>query len=273
MCGSNQHGQLASKPKSQSDTGKCCVEHPTRAASLETHVIDAITCGATFTVAVTQAGQMIGWGASDHGQVGAPKASTPALPRIIKGLAAARIERVAAGAAHVLALSQHFQIFSFGQGSQGALGHSDLEDRDSPKLVEDLWCAGICAIDAGDFHSIAAAVDGRVWTWGRGKYGRLGHGDSENCLGPKLVGSLSETPIVGVAAGGQHTVLLSQRRRVYTCGQNRAGQLGLGHDDECSVPVVVADSESWRITQARSPAVAHCSLHGRRTWAGIWECP
>lgn len=60
------------------------------------------------------------------------------------------------------------------------------------------------------------------------------------------------TPVVAVAAGGMHTVALSQRRRVYSWGHNRVGQLGLGHHDDGVIPVVVANSESWRIVQVRT---------------------
>ena len=129
--------------------------------------------------------------------------------------------------------------------------HASCLRREVPTLVETLWCAGVSAIDAGDYHSVAAAIDGRTWTWGRGKYGALGLGDSNSRSVPTLVDSLSEAPVVAVAAGGTHTLALSRRRRVYAWGQNRVGQLGLGHCDDGTVPVVVADSESWSIAQVR----------------------
>jgi hypothetical protein len=128
----------------------------------------------------------------------------------------------------------------------------------TPTLVDALWCAGIVSIDAGDYHSAAAAADGRLWTWGRGKHGALGHGDNDNRIEPTLVEGLLGTPVVAVAAGGTHTVALSQRRHVYTWGHNRVGQLGLGHRNDGVTPVVIANSESWRIVQVRTtPSLAH----------------
>lgn len=131
-----------------------------------------------------------------------------------------------------------------------------MQCRDTPAHVEGLWNAGIVAIDTGDRHSVAAAADGRLWTWGHGKYGALGHGGTEDRLVPTLVDALQSTPVRAVTAGGAHTVALSHRRRVYSWGHNRAGQLGLGHTEDVHIPVVIMDSESWQICQVRRPVLS-----------------
>ena len=121
MCGSNEASQLAMK-------NIASIAQPQRAAALDTHIIDTVTCGCNFTVAVTKRGELIGWGAGEYGQIGPPCVVQQAVPRIIKGMSpAARIQRVAAGSAHVLALSEQFQVYSFGAGLHGALGHSSTE--------------------------------------------------------------------------------------------------------------------------------------------------
>ncbi len=45
----------------------------------------------------------------------------------------------------------------------------------------------VVGVAAGGYHSIVLAADGRVFTFGRGTYGRLGHGDEENQLTPRVV--------------------------------------------------------------------------------------
>ena len=49
--------------------------------------------------------------------------------------------------------------------------------------------AGVRAVGvaAGGYHSIALAADGRVFTFGRGWYGTLGHGDEEDQFTPRVV--------------------------------------------------------------------------------------
>ena len=51
---------------------------------------------------------------------------------------------------------------------------------------------------------------GGVYTWGHGKFGRLGHGDAENQLAPRRVpaaGFNGERSVM--VAAGRHTVALS----------------------------------------------------------------
>ena len=42
-------------------------------------------------------------------------------------------------------------------------------------------------ISAGGAHSACIMASGELFTWGKGRYGRLGHGDSEDQPRPKLV--------------------------------------------------------------------------------------
>lgn len=135
MCGNNESAQLATRPQPSGDDGACCLRTPTRAAALEAHTVDAVACGADFTVAVTQQGAVMGWGAGDWGQIGAPAVTQQSIPRRIRGLDAVRIERVATGVAHTLALSQRYQVYSFGANMHGALGLGDTDNRCAPRLV------------------------------------------------------------------------------------------------------------------------------------------
>lgn len=42
-------------------------------------------------------------------------------------------------------------------------------------------------IAAGGAHSAAITANGELYSWGKGRYGRLGHADSEDQSRPKLV--------------------------------------------------------------------------------------
>jgi len=54
----------------------------------------------------------------------------------------------------------------------------------SDKYIIDIACGG--------FHSAAISRHGHLYTWGKGRYGRLGHGDYEDYLYPKLVSYLKK---------------------------------------------------------------------------------
>ena len=57
-----------------------------------------------------------------------------------------------------------------------------------PRIIEALRGKEIIDIACGGAHSAAITCHRDVYTWGKGRYGRLGHGDSEDQLKPKLVG-------------------------------------------------------------------------------------
>ena len=46
-------------------------------------------------------------------------------------------------------------------------------------------------------------IAGELYTWGKGRYGRLGHGDSEDQTKPKLVEALLGCRVIDVACGKQ----------------------------------------------------------------------
>lgn len=69
----------------------------------------------------------------------------------------------------------------------------------SPRLRElpGLWEVAVSQIAAGEAHVVAlvwgggdggVAGGGRVFTWGRGRHGALGHCDFEDCHAPRQVG-------------------------------------------------------------------------------------
>ena len=58
----------------------------------------------------------------------------------------------------------------------------------SPRMVGgDLAGVRVVGVAAGANHSIVLAADGRVFTFGFGGSGRLGHGDEENQSTPRVV--------------------------------------------------------------------------------------
>lgn len=58
---------------------------------------------------------------------------------------------------------------------------------DTPCLVEYLQDKEVIDISCGGAHSAAISRSGKLYTWGRGRYGRLGHGNGDDYALPKLV--------------------------------------------------------------------------------------
>lgn len=73
-------------------------------------------------------------------------------------------------------------------------------------------------------HTLALTLDGRVWAWGEGAFGKLGLGHSESRLTPTLVPTFlnngnSQPPIVAIACGAQFSVALNCAGTVFTWGK------------------------------------------------------
>lgn len=63
----------------------------------------------------------------------------------------------------------------------------------------------------GGSHTVAVAEDGRCFAWGSGKFGQLGHDDTQDELLPRVVKSLAGKRVVQVACGWMHTAFLVAR--------------------------------------------------------------
>lgn len=120
-------------------------------------------------------------------------------------------------------------VLTFGK-SDFPLGYALPNTRDvqKPRRVEALADIEVVAVAAAKHHSVVLDVQGRVFTWGHGRGGRLGHGDEHPQMFPKPVLGLGGLRVVKVAAAENHTVCVTDQGMVFTWGSDRFGQLGLG---------------------------------------------
>lgn len=104
----------------------------------------------------------------------------------------------------------------------------DKSGYDRPKLIEVLHGLEIVDIACGGAHSAAITATGQVYTWGKGRYGRLGHGDSEDQLKPKLVEALLGFRVVDIACGSgdAQTLCITDDDNVWSWGDGDYGKLG-----------------------------------------------
>lgn len=82
-------------------------------------------------------------------------------------------------------------------------------------------------VSAARYHAVAVSRDGRVYTWGSGLYGQLGHGDRYTRFEPTMVSALARVNVTGAAAGTRHTVVVCDLGEVYAWGSNEFGELGV----------------------------------------------
>lgn len=95
-----------------------------------------------------------------------------------------------------MALTKKKKLLTWGSGQGGRLGHGDDEDQLFPKDVSELSKIKLIYIAAGESHSAAISEKLKLYTWGNGAYGRLGHGSDTNERKPKIVEDLEQYEVL-----------------------------------------------------------------------------
>ena len=192
-----------------------------------------LTCGIENSEVLGELVLGHAWGAN----VDADERRAIGPPTLVPSMQGRRIVSVATSGDHCLALSTEGEVYSWGDGTGGSLGHADGGERAVPSRIESL--SRIESIAAGSgLTSAAVDEDGKLFTWGRARFeldetipNGLGYAlDSqiESQLTPKSVEALSEDRVVGVALGYGFTLAVTDAGAVLSFGYSEEGVLGHG---------------------------------------------
>lgn len=202
--------------------------------------------GGASSFALTESGQLYGFGANMSGQLGnatninqiTGKANpTPTLVTL-PGQVGPVVE-VATGLHHTLVITESGQLYSFGGNSLGQLGRETNPEpmkwaNPTPTLVELPGQDGpVVKIATGRESSFAVTESGQLYSFGDNRYGPLGYQANsgpttdpfENSHQTPTLVPLPD-PVVDVAAGSLHTLALTDKGQLYAFGKNTFGGLG-----------------------------------------------
>lgn len=138
------------------------------------------------------------------------------------------------GDAHIAALTEQGFIMTWGEGTLGRLGHGNEFSLRGPQAIKSLFHKRIVHVACGSQHTVAAAEDGDVYSWGYGKCGALGHGLNEKEQAfesvnmPMEILTLKGKGVTRIACGDAHTAVVLQNGTLLTCGWSEYGRLGRG---------------------------------------------
>ena len=113
-----------------------------------------------------------------------------------------------------MVVTKEGEVYSFGNGRMGQLGHGDSNSQLLPKRVEGLQGRRVTQISAGRQHALALTENGRVYAWGNGEFNRTGHGCPSNQRVPKLVEAVRSKTIIEVSAGYCSSAVMTDRGKV-----------------------------------------------------------
>lgn len=282
------HGSTASfrRPKE--------VEHLQAECIVDAH------CGDEFTVFVTEDGRLLACGSNYDGCLGqeegeeaaeeglasgnAPLESQMAVPREVLFFSSRPVNQVACGPRHVAAVTAD-GVYSWGCGEMGRLGLGNEDDAGVPSKVLLPPKADVYRVVCGPDATIFQARQGTLYACGNNEHNKLALDMQEGvlhhrrksamlqgCEGgmlagvvltslvPNLVRGLRDKVIAHVSVGATHLACIDSSGRLFCCGNNDHGQLGLGHTKKVSGPAraigPLADSAVTKVSCGENFTVA-----------------
>ncbi|XP_060216085.1 PH, RCC1 and FYVE domains-containing protein 1-like [Lycium barbarum] len=258
------------------------VLHPKLIDSLSHTNIELVACGENHTCAVTLSGDLYTWGDGDFGLLGHGNEVSHWVPKRVNGpLEGIHVSYISCGPWHTAVVTSAGQLFTFGDGTFGVLGHGDRKCVSKPREVESLKGLRTVRAACGVWHT-AAVVEvmvgsssssncssGKLFTWGDGDKGRLGHGDRESKLVPTCVAALVEPNFCQVSCGHSLTVALTTSGHVYTMGSPVYGQLG-HHQADGKLPRRVEGRLAKSFVEEIACGAYHVAVLTSRTEVYTW---
>ena len=171
---------------------------------------------------------MYSFGHGTNGQLGRGSVGDCRSPKVVDALRHVRIVAAAAAYDHSVALAEDGTVFAWGDNGYSELGLGRSGSSEPlPQRVEALNWIKVCSVAALHGSSCAVAAAGELFTWGDGRDGRLGHGDTANQHTPRRVDALQGEWVAAVLAGFAHTVAVTRGGSVFAWGKKE----GLGLQD------------------------------------------
>eukprot|EP01089_Gocevia_fonbrunei_P019334 TRINITY_DN6819_c0_g1_i1.p1 TRINITY_DN6819_c0_g1~~TRINITY_DN6819_c0_g1_i1.p1 ORF type:complete len:361 (-),score=43.33 TRINITY_DN6819_c0_g1_i1:22-1104(-) len=185
--------------------------------------------GTKHSLLITTKNEVYVWGEGDEYQLGLGNNRNCNVPQQLHSLQSKKIIQIAGGWNHSLALSQTGKIYRWGSSKFNQIGYIPEGFLQTPTLFfEDKkeTIPYFTHISCGIRHSAFVSSEGKIYTVGYGKFGELGHGDTQTKTIPTAVPNLDGIKIVQVSCGWKHTVCLTDTGAVYSWGDNTYKQLG-----------------------------------------------
>jgi len=210
--------------------------------------VKSVCCGYAFSVAMTHSGEVYTWGFNEKGQLGLGHRYNQEMPTKVEILSDQRIIGGACGLQHTAVISENGEVFTWGLGIFGQLGHGILRDELLPRRIETFLDEGLFVIEvaAGSHYTMARTREGQLLTWGHGEYGQHGGRENYNDWGigafdaknskdkhhfhsiPRLLMGFESKCITHIAAGNIHSIMVTKENEVFTWGWGSSGCLGHG---------------------------------------------
>ena len=180
------------------------------------------------TITLSDDGTVHSFGKNKNGELGLGHNNDVSLPTPIPNLP--QIKMISCGHAFTVCVDHEGFIWSFGLNVFGQLGTGNKTDFNVPQKI--LNIPPVLSVACGINHTLIITNDSNLWSWGCNKYGQLCLGNLHirtlNCQNPHKT---SFSNISNISAGYWFSLFQNNNGEIFSCGHNRYGQCGLGHDN------------------------------------------
>jgi len=265
--GLNHHGQLGftNEPK-HCDKPDCwtCVKRLSREFFQLLHTEEAShiprfrsvhACG-SCTFGVTSRNRLFSWGNNQHGQLAQGDAEKIAPPGPVLLYCATmshevcvmpKIQQVACGNNHTLALTTDGRVLSCGDNSRGQLGRADLMPHQScnrfiivyplPTENSDATTHAVLSVHSGSYTCAMIHANNALFMWGCNIHSQVPCGNTAPLVPrrtPVMIAHHSESAptlpflVESMSIGCDHCACITTDKKIWTWGMNTYGKLGNG---------------------------------------------
>ncbi|KHN13116.1 Putative E3 ubiquitin-protein ligase HERC4 [Glycine soja] len=233
--------------------------------------------GCGFAIAISESGKLITWGSTDDlGQSYVTSGKHGETPEPFPLPTETSIVKAAAGWAHCVAVTEHGEVYTwgwkecipsgkvFGESSTGVSLEKDVPGRHTPLFTEQVSprsqgsrsTGGTASSNSGEESTKRRRVSSAKQTAESSS-----SSDDSLTAFPCLVTLNPGIRIASVAAGGRHTLALSDTGLVWAWGYGGEGQLGLGSRIRMvSTPHLVPCIDSSYYVKDRSATLARGNM-------------
>jgi alpha-tubulin suppressor-like RCC1 family protein len=236
--GSNQYGARGDGSSGGNLTEPVQVPMPSPVVTPTRRGKHAVAVGTGVYAVIDTEGYVWTWGVNWNGRLGDGSTTSRFTPARVKKSGNPNdyltdIVSITAGGGTLAALDADGNVWTWGAGSNGALGNGFTNDSSYPVQVIDTYnntpLLGITQLACGSSgFCIALARYGTVFGWGSNQFSQLGIAAGGSRLVATPINALPYNSIDTIAAGSAHCVAHSTDGNVYGWGYNGRGQLGTG---------------------------------------------
>mmetsp|Transcript_16816 Transcript_16816/g.55825 ORF Transcript_16816/g.55825 Transcript_16816/m.55825 type:complete len:1970 (-) Transcript_16816:70-5979(-) len=209
-CGSNVYGQLG--------MGDHMLSRSTPAIIQSLNNIVGIAAGYYHSLALNDTGKIFSWGSGSWGKLGIGSDANAESPRFVASLQNSKVVHIACGAHHTAAITTVGDVWTWGKGLRGQLGHKSVKEEFSPRLNASLRKCGAQKIRCGDDHTLVILRSGQLYSMGANTHGQLGLGDATDRIIPTLVTGFANEKVIDIDAKGCRSIALTNTGKVFAFG-------------------------------------------------------